>query len=80
MNANLLSRRTGMLFAAAALVSFGNSAASAAPPQVVAAVAAGAPARLVVDTGPATQAQTPLELLLFVHRADLPLRPLPNKQ
>lgn len=80
MNANLLSRRAGMLFAAAALVSFGISAASAAPPQVAAAVAAGAPARLVVDTGPATQVQTPLELLLFVHRADLPLRPLPNKQ
>ena len=77
MNANMLSRRAGLLFAAAALVSFGISAASAAPPQVV---AASAPVRLVVDTGPATQAQTPLELLLFVHRADLPLRPLPNKQ
>ena len=77
MNANTLSRRAGMLFAAAALVSFGISAASAAPPQVV---AASAPVRLVVDTGPATQAQTPLELLLFVHRADLPLRPLPSKQ
>ena len=49
-------------------------------PQVVAAVAAGAPERLVVDKGPVTQAQTPLELLLFVHRADLPLRPLPSKQ
>ena len=80
MNANTLSRRAGMLFAAAALVSFGISAATAAQPQVVAAVAAGAPERLVVDKGPVNQAQTPLELLLFVHRADLPLRPLPSKQ
>ena len=75
-----MDKETGMLFAAAALVSFGISAASAAQPQVVAAVAAGAPERLVVDKGPVTQAQTPLELLLFVHRADLPLRPLPSKQ
>ncbi len=80
MNANLLSRRAGMLFAAATLVSFGISAASAAQPQVVAAVATAGPGRLVLDTTPAISAQTPLELLLFVHRADLPLRPLPIKQ
>ncbi|MBV2262584.1 MAG: hypothetical protein KUL79_03385 [Thauera sp.] len=81
MNAKLLSRRAGMLFAAAALVSFGISAASAAPPQ---AVAATAPVALVMDNAVAipaqATAQTPLELLLFVHRADLPLRPLPTKQ
>ena len=84
MNAKLLSRRAGMLFAAAALVSFGISAASAAPPQAVAAAATAAPVALVMDNAVATPAQaavqTPLELLLFVHRADLPLRPFPTKQ
>ncbi|MCK6398848.1 hypothetical protein [Thauera aminoaromatica] len=86
MNAKMLSRRAGILSAATVLVSFGISAASAAPPQVVAAAAAVAPAGPVVDNTVATPApapasiQTPLELLLFVHRADLPLRPLPTKQ
>lgn len=84
MNAKMLSRRAGLRFAAAALVTFGISAASAAAPQAAAAAGGSAPSGLVVDNTLATPApataQTPLELLLFVHRADLPLRPLPTKQ
>ena len=77
MNAKTLSGRAGSLFAAAALVSVGISAAFAAEQKAVAPTTSGTSSKIVVDN-PATTA-TPIELLLFVHRADLPLRNVTNK-
>lgn len=77
MNAKILSRHAGSLFAAAALVSVGISAASAAEPKAVAPATSGTTSKIVVDNTGATA--TPIELLLFVHRADLQLRNVTNK-
>ena len=76
MNATLLTRRTGMLFAVVAAATFPIHAGSAA--QVEAAQ--GKPVVQAPDFVVDTHAGAPLDLMLFMHRADLPLRPLPSKQ
>lgn len=76
MNATLLPRRAGLAFAVAAAVIFPIHAGSAA--QVEAAQ--GKPLSQVPEFVVDTPAATALDLMLFVHRADLPLRPLPSKQ
>ena len=77
MNANLLSRRTGMLFAVAAASMLPVVAGSAQPVMQAPTLAlAVQPSANVVDSS----AATPIEWLLFVHRPDLPLRALPIKQ
>lgn len=76
MNAIKLHKHCVMLSvitAAAVLPSYAVSAQQVAATPAIRLAQANA---VVVDK---TQA-APLELLLFVHRADLPLRPLPNKQ
>ncbi len=70
MKAIALNKRTGMLLAAAVLAASGVSQGFAGVSGPAAAGAAHAPAPVVLDNG----ASTPLELLLFVHRPDLPLR------
>lgn len=76
MNARLLTRRAGAVFAVAAAASLPIHAGSAA--QVEAAH--GKPVVQAPDFVVDTHASAPLDLMLFVHRADLPLRPLPSKQ
>jgi hypothetical protein len=76
MNAKMLPGRTGMLLAlvvAAALPMKARAEAPVVAPQVLAIVTQTPPA--VVDS----KAITPLDLLLFVHRPDLPLRAAPIK-
>ncbi|MCK6408781.1 hypothetical protein [Thauera sp.] len=76
MNAKMLPGRTGMLFAivvATALPTKARAEAPVAAPQVLAVVTQTLPA--VVDS----KAIEPLDLLLFVHRPDLPLRAAPIK-
>ncbi|WP_345792969.1 hypothetical protein AAG895_15955 [Thauera sp. JM12B12] len=76
MKANKFHPRCAMLSVIAAAAIAPSLAVSAQPVAGAPAISL-APAKfIVVDK---TQA-APLELLLFVHRADLPLRPLPNKQ
>ncbi|MFP5401109.1 MAG: hypothetical protein ACLGH1_04070 [Gammaproteobacteria bacterium] len=76
MNAKFLSVRAGMLFAVAAMFSTPASAGSPQPvvqPQTL-AFAAQKP-EAVLDSG----AVAPIDLMLFVHRPDLPLRAVPTK-
>ena len=76
MNAKLLPMRAGMLFAAAAMLSMPARAGPFPPvgqPQTF-ALAAQKPAT-VLDSG----AVAPIDLMLFVHRPDLPLRAVPSK-
>jgi hypothetical protein len=76
MNAKMLPGRAGLLFAivvAAALPMKARAEAPAVVPQVLAVVTQTQPA--VVDS----KAIAPLDLLLFVHRPDLPLRAAPIK-
>lgn len=77
MNATMLTKRTGMLFAVAAASMFPVIAGSAQPSKQVQTLALGTqqPAAVVDST-----AAAPIEWLLFVHRPDLPLRALPIKQ
>lgn len=75
MKANSLQKRCALLslIATVAIAPASTVLARSGP---VAPVAGTAPAKaIVVDNAQVA----PLELLLFVHRADLPLRPLPNK-
>lgn len=76
MNAKSLPVRAGMLFGAAAMITMPAVAGSpqpAAQPQLV-ALAAPQPAA-VLDSA----AVAPIDLMLFVHRPDLPLRAVPTK-
>lgn len=76
MNAKSFPVRAGMLFAAAAMFSMpavAGSSQPAAQPQLV-ALAVPQPAA-VLDSA----AVAPIDLMLFVHRPDLPLRAVPTK-
>ena len=76
MNAKTIPVRAGMLFAAAAMITMpavAGSSQPAAQPQLV-ALAAPQPA-VVLDSA----AVAPIDLMLFVHRSDLPLRAVPTK-
>ncbi|HHW63607.1 MAG TPA: hypothetical protein GX403_06585 [Rhodocyclaceae bacterium] len=76
MNANRLYRPAGILFIAAAglaLPAIAGSGHETAPPRIVALVTP--QPTVVVDS----EAVAPLDLMLFVHRPDLPLRALPTK-
>ncbi len=76
MNAKTFPVRAGMLFAAAAMFSMAAVAGSSQPaaqPQLV-ALAAPQPAAVLDST-----AVAPIDLMLFVHRPDLPLRAVPSK-
>lgn len=77
MNANMLSKRTGMLFAVAAASMFPVIAGAAQSSKQVQTLA-------IVTQKPAavvdSRAAAPIEWLLFVHRPDLPLRAVPIKQ
>ena len=76
MNAKTFPVRAGMLFAAAAMITMPAVAGSSQPavqPQLV-ALAAPQPAAVLDST-----AVAPIDLMLFVHRSDLPLRAVPTK-
>ncbi|MDX9886643.1 hypothetical protein [Thauera sp.] len=76
MNAKMHTKRAGMLFAiaAAAVIPMQTGAESLAlAPQAAVLVAQDSPT--VVDK----EAVAPLDLMLFVHRPDLPLRAVPTK-
>jgi hypothetical protein len=76
MNPKMLSRRSGMLLAiavAAVIPAHVGAKPLAAAPQAATVLAQG-PA-VVVDNS----AVAPLDLMLFVHRPDLPLRAVPPK-
>ena len=75
MNAKLLSMRAGMLFAAT-IVTMPAVAGSSQPvaQQQLVALAASQPA-VVLDKA----AISAIDLMLFVHRPDLPLRAAPTK-
>ncbi len=76
MNAKLLPRRAGMLFViavAAAIPVHTGAGQNAQVPQALALATQAQPA--VVDSS----SVAPLDLMLFVHRPDLPLRALSNK-
>ena len=76
MNAKTFPVRAGMLFAAAAMITMpavAGSSQPAAQPQL-GALAAPQPA-VVLDSA----AVAPIDLMLFVHRSDLPLRAVPTK-
>ena len=76
MNAKTFPVRAGMLFAAAAMITMPDVAGSSQPaaqPQLV-ALAAPQPAAVLDST-----AVAPIDLMLFVHRPDLPLRAVPSK-
>ncbi len=76
MNAKMLPRRTGMLFAIVVAAAMPMKARAEAPVVAPQALAVAAQAKTaVVDSKPIE----PLDLLLFVHRPDLPLRALPIK-
>lgn len=76
MNPKMLARRSGMLLAlavAAVIPAYTGATPLAAAPKAAAVIAQGPD--VVVDNG----AVAPLELMLFVHRPDLPLRAVPPK-
>lgn len=80
MRAHLSARRVGKLLAAAALVISGISLSAAGDKLVLLTPSAGLAAAVVVDSAASSgQAAAPLELLLFVHRPDRPLRPLAER-
>lgn len=76
MKANTFQKRCAMMSVIAAAAIASSPAVSAQPVASVPAISLAPVSAVVVDKAQAA----PLELLLFVHRADLPLRPLPNKQ
>lgn len=76
MNAKSFPMRAGMLFAAAAVFAMPAIAGSSQPPaqQQVVALAAPQPDAVLDNVTFA-----PIDLMIFVHRLDLPLRAAPPK-